>query len=404
MIMSPIDDFKLTFSEGTPWILAFLKKCGKKLHSSEALKVSSKLYKTILKVNEEIVSIGHPPNLQLAYVDPTVNTGVFLQCKEKPIQRGTFIGIYTGHYELVEGDIATGTSYAYDVAQDISLQKKDLVHLTYPQKSLEKKISFSIQTNAMNKGNFTRYINHSSLNNNIEAVVSKFLDGRIEVLLFALKKIAPGEQLLSNYGGQYWKALGVIPDDMSPKTYLITSSGSLKRGEKTPSFSPKEKQILLSLRNIETTLPKSLEKKAFVKKLIQETPVLLKKHKKELDLFEELVLERGIPRKFTLRTLRNKTKVSLNSKEKPIPKNSLIGSIAGIFSLAPSFNALLLKTEKRSSLYLDLSQETNFLSLLSRHEKKSNLQVRLSFDSEDGSLKVLVFSSKRITPGEELLF
>lgn len=402
--MSKIKDFNLLFSEGTPWILAFLKRYGNKLPSSEALKVSSKLYKSIVQVNKEISSIGHPSNLQLAHVHKNVKTGVFLKPGENPIQRGTFIGIYTGHYELVKGDIATGTSYAYDVAQTIRLRKKDLSHLTYPSTSSSKTLDFSIQTNAMEMGNFTRYINHSSLNNNIEAVVSKFPDGRIEVLLFALKKIGPGEQLLSNYGGQYWKALGIIPDDMTPKTYVMTSSSRLKQGEKTKKLSPKQKNFLLPLRTIETNLEKTLEKKKFVQKVIEKAPLLSKKQKKELDCFEEIVLERGIPRQWTLAFCKKNIQVQLNRSEKKIPKNTFIGSIAGNFSLTPSSNSFLLETEKKTSLYLDASSDSNFFSILPKENKNKNLDIRLMWDPEDSSLKALVFSSKVILPGEQLFF
>ena len=84
------------------------------------------------------------------------------------------------------------------------------------------KIDYSIQTNAVNAGNFTRYINHSSVNNNIEAITKKMPDGTIEVCLFTCKTIRPGEQLLSNYGGLYWVVLPILPEPVTPRSYMLS--------------------------------------------------------------------------------------------------------------------------------------------------------------------------------------
>ncbi len=259
--------FRLTSSKGSAWIQSYLLKYSKKLPRKDALKVDAKLLKEIEKVNEEIEKTGLPSNLLLAHVHENVATGVFLNPKSKPIKAGTFIGIYTGLYELVESAIQTGTSYAYDVAQELTLKKSELRHVVRHHTEEVDEKDYSIQTNAFEMGNFTRYINHTSLNPNIEAVVSKFPDGRMEILLFALHPIQPGDQLLSCYGGQYWQVLDFIPDDMNPDTYTLTPSLKVKLSNPLPALSPKQKALLIPLRNVSIETPPDLEKHPLMKTL-----------------------------------------------------------------------------------------------------------------------------------------
>ncbi|MBS0627759.1 MAG: SET domain-containing protein-lysine N-methyltransferase, partial [Verrucomicrobia bacterium] len=187
------EKFKFTFSKGSPWTENFLHQYAKKHPSSEFFKVSKKLYKEILKINTAITSEGLPSNLELAHVNNQVHTGVFLKPDKKAIPVGTLIGVYTGFYELVPSDLTSCNSYAYDVAQQIHLKKDQLKEVIRHEKPLDTYQEYSIQTNAIEAGNFTRFINHSSLKPNIEAVVAKFPDSRIEILLFALHTIKPGE-------------------------------------------------------------------------------------------------------------------------------------------------------------------------------------------------------------------
>lgn len=393
-------EFREPFSKGSPWITAFLLKYSSKLPSSEALKVSSSLYKEILRVNEEIEKYGLPQNLYAAHVHPNVQTGIFLKPDSPPIEVGDFIGIYTGVYELVESDITTGTSYAYDVAQNVRLKKEEKKHVLNAH---HKNNEYSIQTNAIPAGNFTRYINHTSSEPNIEAIVSKLPDGRMEILLFALHPIEPGEQLLSCYGGLYWKALGFIPDDMTPDTYILTPSLKVKLQNKIKPFTPQQKEILTPLRNVLVHLPKSFEKSVFFKPLKKKLPSLGKKQKKEIDAIEEIVLERGIPRNFQISCQKGKVKFSLKKGEKTIKKNTLIGTISGTFSFKKSSSGFLLAEKDEKKLFLDCSKETNFLSHIPLDLKKSNLSLKLYFDKEENSLSLLVFASKAIKEGD-LLF
>ncbi len=390
LLMKLPKKFKLPFSIGTPWVESFLQKRAAKLPSSEFLLISKKLHKNILKVNEEIASHDLPSNLQLAYVHRNVKTGVFLKPNAKPIKPGAFIGIYTGLYELVKGDLCYNTSYAYDVAQEVRLKKEQLSHVVIPsgeKEVLTTKEDYSIQTNAITMGNFTRFINHSSLKPNIEAIVCKLPEGRIEILLFALKKIHPKEQLLSCYGGMYWKALGVIPDDMEPTTYKLDKSGKASPHTKTPVLSLKIKKALANLRN---PLPVIFEDKTNarkVKKWKESLPLLKAKTKKEIEDFEEIILERGIPRRFTLSLGKTGFRLLLQKDAKKIRKKEFIGVLAG--TIAPG-EKLFIK-----------NGEENFLNRI-RKSAKANAEITLFYDEDADAVYPILFALEEILPGQEI--
>jgi len=403
-MMNIPEHFRLPFSEGSPWIMDFLLTYSSKLKRKDAFQVPARLYKEILRISQKVIEQGIPDNLYLAHVHPKVNTGVFLRPDAKPIRARTLIGVYTGLYELVESDITTGTSYAYDVAQGVKIKKNEYKYLLHPTEPWSPRIEYSIQTSAIEKGNFTRYINHSSLETNIEALVSKLPNGKMEILLLALRTIHPGEQLFSNYGGQYWKALKIIPNDMRPDTYTLTSSLKVKLTNPIPPLSPSQQKLLMPLRNVLVDVPEKVEACSLFKTLKKQIPLISKKAKKEVDAFEEIVLEKGIPRRFALTSKNGKLKVSLKEQESPIPKNTCIGLIAGAFSINPGKKHSFLVAEKgKQQLFFESSQESNFLSLLPYKDSQSNLRIRLVWDGEEEYPVFLVFTSCKISPGDQLI-
>jgi SET domain-containing protein len=56
---------------------------------------------------------------------------------------------------------------------------------------------------ALIAGNHTRFINHSH-DPNVEAC-SVFCDGLIQMILRTIRPVAPGEELLMDYGPLYWR-------------------------------------------------------------------------------------------------------------------------------------------------------------------------------------------------------
>jgi SET domain-containing protein len=115
------------------------------------------------------------------------------------------------------------------------------IHLTKEEQQIyHKKAAFhatrnySLLIDAIKKGNFTRYINHSEEPNVVAAlcrIPAKNSYGlskaAIEVIYFSKKIIRPGEQLLVSYEDgekSYWKASKIKPFVMTPKTFRLSPS------------------------------------------------------------------------------------------------------------------------------------------------------------------------------------
>lgn len=132
-----------------------------------------------LYVNE--IKNAHIADICIQHINDNIGHGVFAN---QHMPAGDFVGIYTG--------IVRRRSLFRKCPSDYSF--------AYPQ------IKFGLgrfSIDAKNKGNETRYINHSS-HPNCEAV-SAFHNGILHVIIRTTQKIPAGEQLLISYGGQYWR-------------------------------------------------------------------------------------------------------------------------------------------------------------------------------------------------------
>lgn len=77
--------------------------------------------------------------------------------------------------------------------------------------------------NAKDKGNISRFINHSQKNANLELDIrllpSEELNQVFPYIFFvASRDIKAGEQLFYDYGNDYWKQLGITPHEDSSKS------------------------------------------------------------------------------------------------------------------------------------------------------------------------------------------
>lgn len=140
---------------------------------------------------------GIPSYVHICHVNNDVQYGVFAS---EAIDKGEFIGIYSG--ELGMGEYNTDSHYLFEIIEEES-----------------------IYVDAQGSGNFTRYINHTASKNcNVGSItfLTKYKLFTIPVIiLYAAKKITSGEQLLYNYGNEYWKAMGVKPAGITPNTYVM---------------------------------------------------------------------------------------------------------------------------------------------------------------------------------------
>lgn len=114
-------------------------------------------------------------DLYLAPVNDEVGHGAFAMSTIEP---GDLIGEYTG---LVRAKVwgEKGNPYLFE-------------------------ISYAVTVDAQDCGNFTRFINHSSESANAHPTYV-IVDGSWHILLIATKAIAPGAQVLFDYGPRYWR-------------------------------------------------------------------------------------------------------------------------------------------------------------------------------------------------------
>jgi uncharacterized protein len=123
------------------------------------------------------------PDLLVKWIDPLLGYGVFA---EGEIPAHAFIGEYTGVVRERRRDDRSN-HYCFDYA-------------VVP----EKKGPYIID--AKEKGNLSRFINHSA-SGNLEPL-SLLHGGVIHIVLHTKRKVRAGEQLCYDYGEEYWKKRG----------------------------------------------------------------------------------------------------------------------------------------------------------------------------------------------------
>ena len=392
------EKFRLPFSEGSTWVEKWIQKHSNTLDASSFMQVKGKGHKEILALAKVLKSKGLPKNLALAFVHPTIETGVFLKPTAKALDVGELIGVYTGHYDLIcDGDTPAG-AYSYEVAEDIKIPAREKKHLVEPieKKALKKPgDTYTIYTNALTMGNFTRFINHSSTSPNIEAVQCRFPCGRVEIVLFTQKKILPGEQLLSCYGGDYWLAMGFIPNDITPSTYMLNKAGKAVLSNPTTPLPEKVLKKLTSLRKGRPLFDEDLLKTKVGKCLVNTLPFLSSAHQKKLDAFEQLVKERALPLRYTL------SEEGDFSSDKPLKKGAFIGCLSGAFHQEHRVGSSLVAVSGRSKLFLSHKEHRNFLNALPK-KTDGNIAVEFFIDKESGEILPLAFAARGIKAGEPL--
>jgi len=136
--------------------------------------------------DKEILKWLHP-KVSIRFVDEKLGHGVFA---EQRIQSCGFVGEYTG-----------------EVQERKTKHLKDKIYcLRYTVWEMGGR-NFVID--AERKGNFTRFINHSSQPN--LGLQSVYWRGMPRMIFVALKEISPGTQLTFDYGAHFWKEAGQTP-------------------------------------------------------------------------------------------------------------------------------------------------------------------------------------------------
>jgi hypothetical protein len=193
---------------------------------------SKKDLKEIYEVSGEIRRHGLPKYLVRKKLPKALGYGIFLHPKAKPILKGQVIAPYAGEVSILPQNMPDDSAYAFATVCDFHLPKEE-------QALLDDKLFFHprrlyfVNVDALKKGNFTRFINHSEKPN----VVVHFVripsnsfglkPAPMEIVYYAKRTIHPGEQLLVCYeDGEktYWAPLNIKPFPMTAKTFQLSSS------------------------------------------------------------------------------------------------------------------------------------------------------------------------------------
>jgi len=128
--------------------------------------------------------------VEARFIDEKVGYGVFAK---KGIPKGEVLGVYTGKLKLLEGD--SHSKYLF----------------SFHAKALK-----DVLVDGKNAGNWTGLMNHSPYKSKMTNVDVKefFYNGLPYIIFFAYKPIRKGEQLLYDYGDDYWDALSTKPKDL----------------------------------------------------------------------------------------------------------------------------------------------------------------------------------------------
>jgi hypothetical protein len=193
-------------------------------------RASDKRLREMAAVCQMIAKQGLPKRFICKKLPHKLGHGIFLARDEKPIMRYEMIGPYAGEVSIVQENAPDDTGYAFSPISRFHLTKEEQAYFD-PKARYHARRLYSLKLDALNKGNFTRFINHS-IKPNVAACTFSTANGDrhglepmpIEIVYIAKKTIHPGEQLLICYEeeeGSYWGALGIKAYPMDPKTFQI---------------------------------------------------------------------------------------------------------------------------------------------------------------------------------------
>lgn len=127
---------------------------------------------------------AHFPDVRISWINSQVGWGVFAN---RHFKKGEWIGEYCG---LVR-----------------KRRKKDRLNAYCFEYRLSQEVATKYLIDAENQGNLARFINHSSNPNLITDLV--YCNGLPHVILTVKNPVAKNEQLLYDYGPDYWSCQGL---------------------------------------------------------------------------------------------------------------------------------------------------------------------------------------------------
>ena len=214
--------FKLPRHEISKQLVAFSYKAIKR-SGEDVPRLSKDKLTQLDAVSRKIRREGLPKHLVLKKLKGKLGHGIFLHPKASPIAKGEVIAAYAGEVSLLPQNEGDNSDYVFSLISDLRLTRKEQ-QLFDPKRGFHPRRLYSLDLDAHKKGNFTRFINHSS-KPNIEAHMLRTPLHSCEIIYIAKKTIRPGEQLLTCYEGDdnsYWGALKIKPFPMTPQTFQIS--------------------------------------------------------------------------------------------------------------------------------------------------------------------------------------
>jgi len=124
---------------------------------------------------------AHTAKLSIRWIDNTLGYGVYA---EEDLNEGTFVGEYTGIVRKLCRMDPDPNAYCFH----------------YPTKFWS--LNYTV-VDALNEGNILRFVNHSGLPN--LSPICMVDRGLVRIVFIANRKIESGEQLMFDYGKDYWK-------------------------------------------------------------------------------------------------------------------------------------------------------------------------------------------------------
>ncbi len=178
------------------------------------------------QINQEVI----PRQFVKKALGDNLGNGLFLHPDSDPLVKGDVIGSYSGEVSLApQNDDEGDGAYTFSPIADLYLTKEEQ-KLYDPKRKYHPRRKYFLKVDALKKGNFTRFINHSkkpnvqallvSIPDNIKGLPSSI----IEIIYVAKRIIHPKEQLLVSYEDgeeSYWGAMGIEPFPMTEKTFKI---------------------------------------------------------------------------------------------------------------------------------------------------------------------------------------
>ncbi|MBS0619965.1 MAG: SET domain-containing protein-lysine N-methyltransferase [Verrucomicrobia bacterium] len=199
---------------------------------AEVTRATQKQLKRLASINEAVRAYGLPKYLVKKKLPGDLGHGIFLRPDAEPIPKGELIAIYSGEVSFVPKNMEADSLYAFEPLSDIRLNREQQKRFD-PKRTYHPRRLYSVHVDAVKKGNFSRFVNHSNEPN----LVAEFLSippnrygvapSPLEVVYTAQKRILPGEQLLVCYDGDshsYWGALDIEPVPINPKTFRLDGS------------------------------------------------------------------------------------------------------------------------------------------------------------------------------------